>query len=91
MWRRPIRFALVASWVLGGLSGCLPDKSSSNFVRRESEHPGLTREEARTSSIEEVETDRPEGLKNFFKPTRRPGALSSEAAEIERSLGVGGY
>lgn len=34
---------------------------------------------------EEIQTSRPSG---FFKATRRSGAWSSEAAEIERSLGV---
>jgi hypothetical protein len=54
-------------------------------------HLGQRRDsQTQTQPDEDVEKEknRPEGLRNFFKPTRLPGAMSSEGAEVERDLGV---
>ncbi len=44
---------------------------------------------ARASEVDEATPDEPGSTKGFFKPTRRRAALSSEASEIENSLGLG--
>ena len=88
MTRRRFRFALAFVGAASSLlAGC------------ESWHPlGLRSKEASPApsrlmtkaDADEANQDEPGSTKGFFKPTRRSAALSSEAAEIEGSLGVGG-
>ena len=65
-----------------GLTGCV--SSGLGALRREaraaSEEPP-----ASASAPDEPESSAPKG---FFKPTRRPAALSDEGAEVERNLGL---
>lgn len=71
------------------LSGCeLLDqqkraKSDDLAQLHEHEHDPETSEE--TDSVVAVKSPAPKG---FFKGSRLPGALSSDARDIERSLGV---
>jgi hypothetical protein len=44
--------------------------------------------DADTSKIRGVDSDGKTSAKPFFKNNRKPGALSTEARDIERSLGV---
>jgi hypothetical protein len=64
---------VAALCTLGALPGC--------------EHLGNTRDSKADSASDEEEATS-HSTKGFFKPTRLPGAMSSEGAEIERSLGV---
>jgi hypothetical protein len=73
--RRGLGLGLIVLSVLSFLPGC----ESLDQYRR-------------SRSQEDVKSDADEPgaseTKGFFKSSRAPGALSSEAAEIEQSLGV---
>ncbi len=74
---------------LGLLVGCEPFHRGA--LRREGAGSGvLERSEVIGGLGDEptAEARGPEGHSGFFKPTRRPGALSEEAREIEADLGV---
>jgi hypothetical protein len=68
-------WAVLVGWAIG-LPGC----EHTRNVRPAS--ADLDTEPEEGASHESAPT------KGFFKPTRLPGALSDEGAEIERSLGV---
>lgn len=75
------RRRILQTWLLMGLmglaSGCAWDKSA---VRTTDPDPDAIRAE------EDEETR--DVAKGFFKKNRLPGTLSSEAAEIEKDLGI---
>jgi hypothetical protein len=84
MRTRNLRFGLAVLGLLAALPGCETWKRSG--LRRGDDPASHA-----LSSIPDDEEDEPKrlaGLSNFFKPTRRSGALSSEGADIERSLGI---
>jgi hypothetical protein len=73
--RRGLRLGLIVLSVLGFLPGC---ESLEHFrrPRPQEDAPSLS------------DADEPSETKGFFKSSRIPGAMSSEAREIEQSLGV---
>jgi hypothetical protein len=77
---KPIRWLRVVIGCAGvAVAGC------ESLQKRGHEH--TTRSTAPPIQAE-AEPDAPSGPKGFFKNSRLPGALSSEGAEIEKSLGV---
>ena len=84
MKRRFVRLVLVLGLGCSGMmvSGC---ETWNGFTRR-----GSTTEPTPVAvdDGDGAEAKGPSGPKGFFKSTRLPGAMSSEGAEIERSLGV---
>jgi hypothetical protein len=87
MKRRRIRFALaVVCASTATLAGC---ETIGHGLRSKNDPPIVVLDDPLAKKgqeqAEELQTGRPSG---FFKATRRSGAWSSEAAEIERSLGV---
>ena len=80
------RRALVPAVALGGLglilaltlAGC--DPLGRQQLRPESDA---------TRALDEVRKADPEAADSLFRPTRRRGALSSEAAEIESHFNIG--
>ena len=86
MFRKSLlMFAL--SWTVCGLTGCLwtnqRDATKTTLSKKAEPEPVVKFAEETNGSNE---SDTPKG---FFKNNHRPGALSSEAADIERSLGIG--
>jgi hypothetical protein len=83
--RRPLRAALVlgACSIALSATGCdtLHRLGHRNSASQPPEHWG--------KDPDEGTTELPAELKDQHKPTRLSGAWSSEAADIERSLGVG--
>jgi len=86
--RVAIGLAIVA--ILGSATGCeqvnrFSGKSRSN----DDEVVRALREETRVDNESPEDREARDLVRKFFKPNRLSGALSSEAAEIERNLGVG--
>lgn len=65
------------------LTGCEPLHHQEVRSNEKDELPIYLQEPAQDPSLQ-----RPEELQGFFKPNRTSGAWSSEAREIERSLGA---
>ena len=82
-WRRLRAGAAMAGVACGLLSGCETMRAIGLRPHKDSV-PKVT------AGSEEIEVDNEAPTKGFFKATRRPAALSSEARDIENSLGLGG-
>ncbi len=79
---RRLRFVVVVGCAgMLGLAGC--DAWHRQNVKSPKTPVTLSDEPTEDPSLE-----RPEELRGFFKPTRNQGTWSSEAREIEKSLGV---
>lgn len=76
---RPARLAL-ALGLLAGLGGC-------DLLDRRAESKAPIYDDTPPSGAADPAFQKPEELRGFFKP-RPSGAWSSEAREIERSLGA---
>lgn len=82
------RRALVPAVALGGLGlvlalsmvGCDPLLGRQQVRQQDSDA---------TKALDEVRKVDPETADSLFRPTRRRGALSSEAAEIESHFNIG--
>ena len=86
MTRRRMGFALALAGAANGLlAGC---EGGHRVALRSKDSPPSRL--AKLSEADEAAPEEPGSTKGFFKKTRRPAALSSEAADIEDSLGVGG-
>lgn len=85
MKRRLLWLALAAVGVAPMLTGC---ETLHRFGRRPNGSDEAVVKSAMPVEEGEAESKTAAGPKGFFKPTRLPGGLSSEANEIERSLGV---
>lgn len=77
MNRRRFGFLLATAITVGWSSGCATPK-----------HAKRTSDPYKDDDETDHDLDRPDELRNFFKPTRRFGGLSSEAREIESDFGI---
>ena len=76
------------SLVVGSLVGC--NASHQQSVRpKSSEDPTAWNSSPISDRSDEADKSVSSGSKSFLKSTHRPGGWSSEASDIERSLGVG--
>lgn len=91
MNRRVFGLHVGVAWACAFLVGCVPNQFLRKSLRDEEVIPSSATEEAKsereTDQILDVRSDG-QDKKPFFKPSRRSGALSDEARDIERNLGV---
>jgi hypothetical protein len=87
MKRRILRTGLAVGCAVSWLAGC---ETLQRFGRRPASDEPVAKVAKSAEPVEdgEAESKAPAGPKGFFKSTRLPGGLSSEANDIERSLGV---
>ena len=92
--RRPgwvLRMGCLGLVILAGCSETMPwhtaARPASSKSSTELEYGAVRKDEAGESSAD-IATDLGKESRGFFRPDRRAGALSSEAREIEASLGV---
>ena len=84
-WIRPCSLLILVGCL--GLTGCGANRQQ--LVRsKPPEDPSAWTTSPISGRSETAESAGDGGSKGFLKSTRLPGAMSSEGAEIERSLGV---